>query len=72
MNRQECEYLIGCLLEDIRKVVKMYDESIDHVSMSVTDKASRAFSSKDCDGDGTEYLLKVDIELEGDNDDTDC
>ena len=28
MNRQECEYLIGCLLEDIRRVVKLYDESI--------------------------------------------
>lgn len=62
MNRQECEFLVGCLLEDIRRVVKMYDESIDHVSLSVTDKASRAFSLKD--GEEGQYMLKVDIEQE--------
>jgi hypothetical protein len=72
MNRQECEFLIGCLLEDIRRVVRMYDETIDHVSMSITDKASRAFSIKDCDSTETEYLLKVDIEKEAEKDDADC
>ena len=61
MDRQECEYLIGCLLEDIRRVVKMYDENIDHVSMGITDSASRAFSLKD---DEKGYALKVDIEQE--------
>ena len=62
MNRQECEYLIGCLLEDIRRVVKVYDESIDHLSCSISDSASRAFALTD--GEESEYLLKVDIERE--------
>jgi hypothetical protein len=70
MNRQECEYLIGCLLEDIRRVVRMYDESIDHVSLSITEQASRANAIKDSDGDEVEYLLKVDVLQGGDNDDT--
>lgn len=68
MNRQECEFLIGCLLEDIRRVVRMYDETIDHVSLCITDFASRANAITD---DG-EYLLKVDIEKEVEEDDADC
>ena len=39
----------------------MYDENIDHVSMSITDSASRAFSLKDGEKG---YALKVDIEQE--------
>ena len=70
MNRQECEYLIGCLLEDIRQVVRMYDETIDHVSMSISETASRAFSLKD--GEKVQYTLKVDIEKEAREDDADC
>lgn len=70
MNRQECEYLIGCLLEDIRRVVRMYDESIDHVSLSITEQASRANAIKDSDDDEVEYLLKVDVLQGGENDDT--
>ena len=70
MNRQECEFLIGCLMEDIRRVIKMYDETIDIVSMSITDNASRAFALKD--GEEGQYTLKVDIEQEGEEDDTDC
>lgn len=70
MNRQECEFLIGCLLEDIRRVVRMYDESIDHVSLSITEEASRAFAIQDSDSDETEYLLKVDVLQGGEDDDT--
>lgn len=70
MNRQECEFLIGCLLEDIRRVVRMYDETIDHVSMSISNTASRAFSLKD--GEEGQYTLKVDIEKEFEEDDADC
>ena len=70
MNRQECEYLIGCLLEDIRRVVRMYDESINHVSLSITEQASRANAIKDSDDDEVEYLLKVDVLQGGENDDT--
>ena len=70
MNRQECEFLIGCLLEDIRQVVRMYDETIDHISMSISDTASRAFSLKD--GEEGNYILKVDIEKEVEEDGTDC
>lgn len=70
MNRQECEFLIGCLLEDIRRVVRMYDESIDHVSLSITEQASRANAIKDNDSDEVEYLLKVDVLQGGENDDT--
>lgn len=69
MNRQECEFLIGCLLEDIRRVVRMYDETIDHVSLSISDTASRAFSLKD--GEEGQYTLKVDIEKEAGEDGTD-
>lgn len=70
MNRQECEFLIGCLLEDIRRVVRMYDESIDHVSLSITEQASRANAIKDNDDDEVEYLLKVDVLRGDENDDT--
>ena len=70
MNRQECEFLIGCLLEDIRRVVRMYDETIDHVSMSISETASRAFSLKD--GEEGQYTLKVDIEKDVEEDGTDC
>ena len=70
MNRQECEYLIGCLMEDIRRVVKMYDDGIDHLSCSITDSASRAFALTG--GEESEYLLKVDIEREVEEDDADC
>lgn len=66
MNRQECEYLIGCLLEDIRRVVRLYDESIDHVSMHISDYTSSAVALSDEDENGsTEYLLKVDVMQEG-------
>ena len=68
MKRQECEYLIGCLLEDIRRVVRMYDESIDHVSLTITECASRASAIKECDNEEIEYLLKVDV-LKGDEND---
>lgn len=67
MNRQECEFLIGCLLEDIRRVVRMYDETIDHISMSISDTASRAFSLED-----GQYTLNVYIEKEIEEDDADC
>ena len=73
MNRQECEYLIGCLLEDIRRVVKMYDESIDRVSMYISEHTSSAWSLTDVPADAeSEYLLKVDIEREVKEDDADC
>ena len=55
MNRQECEYLIGCLLDDIRRVVRMYDEKIDHVSMFISGKANSAVALTD---DG-EYQLNL-------------
>ena len=58
MNKQECEFLIGCLLEDIRRVVKMYDESINHVSLYVTDTSLSAFALTDTDEESeSEYQL---------------
>ena len=58
MNRQECEFLIGCLLEDVRRVVKMYDESINHVSLYVTDTSLSAFALTDADEESeSEYQL---------------
>ena len=62
MNRQECEYLIGCLLEDIRRVVKAYDEKIDLVSMYISGVMSSAWALTD--SEEREYLLKVDIPQE--------
>ena len=62
MNRQECEYLIGCLLEDIRRVVKAYDEKIDHVSMYISSVTSSAAALSD--DEESKYLLKVDIPQE--------
>ena len=59
MNRQECEFLIGCLLEDIRRVVKLYDENIDHVSMYISEATSSAVALSD--DEESKYLLKVDV-----------
>ena len=70
MNRQECEYLIGCLLEDIRRVVKMYDESIDRVSMYISEYTSSAWALTD--DEENQYLLKVDVRQEVKEDDADC
>ena len=59
MNRQECEFLIGCLLEDIRRVVKLYDENIDHVSMYISEVSSNAVALSD--DEESKYLLNVDV-----------
>lgn len=70
MNRQECEYLIGCLLEDVRRVVKMYDPEISLVSMYISERTSSAWALTE-DKDENEYQLKVDISQEVTEDD-DC
>lgn len=70
MNRQECEYLIGCLLEDVRRVVKMYDPEISLVSMYISERTSSAWALTE-DKEGNEYQLKVDISQEVTEDD-DC
>ena len=67
MDRKQCEYLIGCLLEDIRRTVEQYDPTINHISMSITDCASRAWS---IDDETDEYTLKVDIEKEDPDDES--
>jgi hypothetical protein len=72
MNRQECEYLIGCLLEDVRRVVKMYDPEISLVSMYISERISSAWALTDNDDrEENEYKLKVDISQEVTEDD-DC
>ena len=73
MNRQECEYLIGCLLEDVRRVVKMYDPEISLVSMYISERTSSAWAlTDDTDDRGeNEYQLKVDISQEV-TEDEDC
>lgn len=67
MTREQCEIIIGCLLEDIRNTVKQYDPTIDHISMSISENASRAWSIND---ETEEYQLKVDIEKDGANDES--
>jgi hypothetical protein len=70
MNRQECEYLIGCLLEDVRRVVKMYDPEISLVSMYISERTSSAWALTE-DKEENEYQLKVDISQEV-TEDEDC
>ena len=68
MNRQECEYLIGCLLDDIRNVVRMYDPDINHVSMYVSDQLLSAWAMDD--SEESSYQIKVDVLQEVENDDS--
>ena len=51
--------MIGCLLEDIRRVVKLYDENIDHVSMYISEVSSNAVALSD--DEESKYLLNVDV-----------
>ena len=67
MTRKQCEIIVGYLLEDIRNTVKQYDPTIDHISMSITEYASRAWAIND---ETEEYQLKVDIEKDGANDES--
>ena len=68
MKRQECEYLIRCLLEDIRNVVRMYDPDIDGVSLYVSHRLLSAFARDD--SEEKNYLLKFDFFQEVENDDS--
>lgn len=71
MTRQQCENMIAGVLEYIRHLVKQYDPNIRHVSMYISDMTSSAWALSDpLDGD-SEYLLKVDVEQEVENND-DC
>ena len=68
MSREKCEMLIGEKLEEIRSIVKEYDPNINLVSMYISERTSSAWALSDDDED-SEYLLKVDVEQEVEDDD---
>ena len=71
MARQQCENMIAGVLEYIRHLVKQYDPNIRHVSMYISDRTSSAWVLSDPLDGNSEYLLRVDVEQEAENND-DC
>lgn len=70
MTRGQCENMIAGVLEYIRHLVRQYDPNIRHVSMYISDMTSSAWALSDPLNADSEYLLKVDVKQEAeDNDD---